>query len=135
MSQESNFKDNQRVAGTVALKGHPRFHQIIAKMQELHNAKNTDYAAGMKEGPLGNFHRTAAIQSLYPNMNWATPFGVCISYMLKQLDAALVLKSTQRQSMTGEPVTSRMNDVAVYSVLAMIIDEEDSYRSEGPEVG
>lgn len=105
--------------------GHPQFYKIIDDLAELHSKKNTDYAKGMKEGPLGNFQRTAAIQALYPNMNWATPFGVAVSYMLKQLDAAMVLKSTQRESVTGEQVGDRMKDVAVYAVLLMIINQEE----------
>lgn len=104
--------------------GHPRFYQIIESLSDLHNRKNTDYAKGMNEGPLGNFHRTATIQALYPNMDWATPFGVAMAYMLKQLDAAMVLKSTKRDSVTGEPITDRMKDVAVYAILLMILDEE-----------
>lgn len=104
--------------------GHPSFHRIVNQMKQLHALKNSDYASGMKEGPLGNFLRTSTIQKLYPGMDWTSPFGVASSYMLKQLDAAFTLKSANKQSLTGEPVSSRLNDVAVYTVLMMILDEE-----------
>jgi hypothetical protein len=107
-------------------KGHPKFYEIVDKMKELHSKKNADYAEGMKEGPLGNFLRTSAIQRLYPGLDWSSPFGVAAAYMLKQLDAALVLKATSKESLTGEPVEARLFDVAVYSVLMMILDEAEA---------
>jgi hypothetical protein len=99
-------------------------------MSELHNKKNTDYASGMAEGPLGNFARVSKIMRLYPEMDWASPFGVCIAFMLKQFDAGLTLKSQQRASVTGEPVAARLTDIAVYTVLGMILDEADNVKEK-----
>ena len=114
MSQDSKFKG-----------GHPRFSEICTKLMELHAKKNTDYAKGTKEGPLGNFQRTSIIQKLYPEMDWSSPFGVAMSYMLKQLDACFTLKAQKRESVTGEPVSARLTDIAVYSILGIILDEEE----------
>lgn len=105
--------------------GHPRFYDLVAEITALHNRKNTDYAAGTKEGPLGNFHRVSAIKQLYPGFDWDSPFGVAMGYMLKQLDAAFTLRSQKRESVTGEPVRERLKDVAVYSLIGMIIEEEE----------
>lgn len=105
--------------------GHPRFHEILDELGDLHDRKNHDYAAGSKQGPLGNFHRTSTIMSLYPGMDWDSAFGVAMSYMLKQLDAALVLRSQNRDSVTGEPIPARLKDVATYSVIGMVIVEEE----------
>ena len=113
--------------------GHPRFHEIIQAMSDLHDRKNTDYAAGMDEGPLGNFVRVSQIMSLYPQMDWTSPFGVSIAYMLKQLDAGLVLNSLSRESLTGEPVASRLTDVAVYAVLAIILEETEAQIKDEAE--
>lgn len=124
MNQESKDTQGAQASNT---KGHPQFHKILKEMSELHAKKNADYADGMKEGPLGNFQRTSAIQRLYPGMDWSSPFGVATAYMLKQLDAGLVLKSTKKTSLTGEPISARLFDVAVYTVLMMILDE-DEYR-------
>lgn len=110
--------------------GHPRFYEILQKQAELHDRKNTDYAKGSAQGALGNFHRTSTIMQLYPGMNWTSPEGIALNYMLKQLDAALVLKSTNRNSVTGEPFEARMLDVAVYANLAIILSEAQCDKSK-----
>ncbi len=113
--------------------GHPRFHEILQEQAQLHDRKNTDYAQGGLQGPLGNFIRVAQIEAMYPGFDWATPFGVAMSYMLKQLDAAFILYATKRDSITGEPIGTRLNDVAVYANLARIIWEEGA--KHGGEAG
>jgi len=105
--------------------GHPRFHEILGELSQLHNRKNHDYAAGGKQGPLGNFERTSTIMSLYPGMDWDSPFGVAMAYMLKQLDAAFILRAQKRKSITGEPIPARLKDVATYTVIGMVIAEEE----------
>ena len=113
--------------------GHPRFHEIVQKLSDLHDKKNTDYAAGTLEGPLGNFERCSKIMRMYPGMDWASPFGVCIAFMLKQFDAGLTLKAQNRASVTGEPVVARLTDIAVYTVLGMILDEaENAAKTKKP---
>jgi len=111
---------------TSAKGGHPRFREIVQAMSDLHDRKNTDYAAGTAEGPLGNFVRVSQIMRLYPGMDWASPFGVCMAFMLKQFDAGLTLKAQKRASVTGEPVVARLTDIAVYTVLGMILDETET---------
>ena len=105
--------------------GHPRFFELLGDMAQLHEKKNSDYAGGNESKPLGNFERVSAIARLYPGMDWDSPFGVAMIYMLKQLDAALVLRSTKRESVTGEPVGSRLGDIATYSLIMKIIEEEE----------
>lgn len=105
--------------------GHPRFYQIIETMSSLHDQKNTDYAAGTAEGPLGNFTRVSQIMRLYPGFDWASPFGAAMAGMLKQLDAAFTLRAQKRESVTGEPIASRLMDVAVYATLGIILEEEE----------
>lgn len=105
--------------------GHPRFHELLKQIGDLHNRKNKDYAEGMKEGPLGNFKRVSAIMKNYPEMDWDSPLGVSIIYSLKQLDAALTLRSTKKQSVTGEPIAARLTDIAIYALLGIILEEEE----------
>lgn len=106
--------------------GHPRFYAILEEQADLHSRKNHDYAAGGAQGPLGNFKRVAAIQQLYPGFNWASPFGVAMCYLLKQLDAAFILYATGRRSVTGEPISARLNDASVYAMIGRIIYEEET---------
>lgn len=104
--------------------GHPRFYAILEEMSDLHNRKNKDYAAGTREGSLGNFKRVSQIMRLYPGMDWSSPFGVSTVFKLKQFDAGMTLKAQNRESVTGEPVEARLMDQAVYTIIEMIIEEE-----------
>lgn len=109
--------------------GHPRFHAILTHQARLHDQKNTDYAAGGKQGPLGNFKRVSTIKQLYPGFDWSSPFGTAMDYMLKQLDAAFILYATGRKSITGEPIPARLNDVAVYANIGQIIYTEEEEQT------
>lgn len=104
--------------------GHPKFHELLEEIGELHNRKNYDYAEGMAEGPLGNFLRISGLMKNYPDMDWSTPTGVALIYALKQFDAAMTMLSTGKTSKTGEGLGERMRDVAIYALLAIILNEE-----------
>lgn len=105
--------------------GHPEFYKLLDEIGELHNCKNYDYADGGEQGPLGNFRRISAIKRLYPESTvWTTPTGVAITYALKQLDAALILLTTGKTSKTGEGLNERLRDIAIYSLLSIILDKE-----------
>ena len=105
--------------------GHPRFYKILEEMASLHDRKNSDYSKGLSQGPLGNFVRVSEIKKMYPGFDWESPFGTCIDFMLKQFDAMMILRATKRTSQTGEPVSARLRDMQVYSVIAEIIEEEE----------
>ena len=102
--------------------GHPRFYELMAQATDMHGSKNKDYATG--GDALGNFKRVSAIKRIYPKADWASPTGVAIGYMLKQLDAALNMWS---QGYEGEieGFAKRMLDVTVYSPLIIINKEEE----------
>ena len=105
--------------------GDPRFYNLLRKMAILHGAKNKDYAQGGKQGHLGNFTRTSTIKKLYPGFDWSSPFGTAIDYMLKQLDAAMILYSVGRRSVTGENIPERLQDVAVYANIASLLWQDE----------
>lgn len=105
--------------------GHPRFFEILEEVADLHNKKNTDYAHGLMQGPLGNFHRVSQFKKMYVGFDWTSPFGTAIDFMLKQLDAMMILRATKRESLTGEPVAARLRDVVVYTLIAEILEEEE----------
>jgi len=75
--------------------GHESFVHMTLDELTLHDKKNFDYA-GFGD-PLGNFHRVGKILELYPNLKLSDPSIVAIVYALKQLDAALWLKNTNRE--------------------------------------
>jgi len=102
--------------------GHPRFYEIIDGLKSLHSEKNHDYAAG--GDPLGNFRRVSQILALYPNLKLSNPTIVALVYALKQLDAALWMLSNGHSAKV-EGIAGRLKDVAVYSILQMILNEEE----------
>ena len=95
--------------------GHPKFVELALEEIRLHSDKNHDYAFGGH--PLGNFLRVSSILMNYPGLQLDTPVGVMISYLLKQLDAALWLMSQRHVTKTLETPTTRWMDVSVYSKL------------------
>jgi hypothetical protein len=105
---------------------HPRYHELLQELDALHNAKNFDYAAGAKQGPLGNFQRVAQYLGMYPNLPQGKPSSVALVYMLKQLDAAIIMMSTGKHSRTGEGVHERLRDVAAYAILLMLLTKEEN---------
>jgi len=109
--------------------GHPAFYAILDRLADLHSVKNKDYAEGGEA--LGNFDRVAAIRRLYPDFDWSSPFGVAISFLQKQMDAAMWLYSQQKREGTHENVASRLDDVAVYAVIAEILWQEEEASERG----
>ena len=101
--------------------GHPKFYEIVEDLKNLHSRKNHDYAAG--GDPLGNFKRRSDLYSRYPGLDLKEPAVVALIDAMKQLDAAFWLLSNKHESKV-EGIAERLKDVAVYSVLAMILLEE-----------
>ena len=103
--------------------GHKRFVPIMRDLMKLHSDKNHDYASG--GDPLGNFKRVAAILALYPGLDPSHPVVVALTYALKQVDAVLwSLAKNIKAKVEGRG--KRLDDIAVYAVLARILDEEES---------
>ena len=101
--------------------GHEKYIPILLEMMELHSTKNHDYANGGDS--LGNFHRVSAILGLYPGLKLSDPFVVTMTYMMKQVDAVLWMKSNGHKAKV-EGIGKRLDDVIVYSTIAKILEEE-----------
>jgi len=111
--------------------GHPKFYELLTAIGDLHNKKNFDYADGGEQGPMGNFNRISNITHLYPGTPaWSSPTGIALTYMLKQLDASLMMFTTGKISKTGEGLGERLRDVAAYALLAIILSEEMEDKCE-----
>lgn len=112
------------------MNGHPKFHEILHEMEELHDAKNADYAKG--GDPLGNFHRVSAILAIYGYD--IPPSLVATIYRLKQFDAEMWMRA-QKYEGEVEGVQKRQRDEAVYTVLEEILygEEQDTAEEEQGE--
>ena len=101
--------------------GHPLFHELLEKMREIHNAKNADYGDGKQ---LGNFME-------------AEGFGVSAfrGILIRISDKYSRIKSLcKREGMEGEvkdeSIEDTLLDMAIYSVLAIIMLREQRERGE-----
>jgi len=103
--------------------GHPDFYRIMFDLMDLHNRKNHDYASD--ENPLSNFNRVGFLAGLYDVWNWKVSHAlkVAVIFKLKQFDAFMNLLQQNKEALV-EGVPERLKDVAVYSVLEMILFEE-----------
>jgi len=100
--------------------GHPRFYELTKEMEELHSAKNNDYARG--GNPLGNFKRVSdTLKSYGINLS---PAQVSFIYMMKQVDSAGRMLFMDYEGDT-EGFEQRMFDVGVYSLLTIINKKEE----------
>jgi len=104
-----------------------KFDGLLAEIKTLHDKKNHDYTAG--GSPTGNFDRVAAILAPY-GLSMDDPCCVALVYLLKQLDAALMLLGRGHTSVTGEGVRERLRDVAVYAL--KVVEMEDEISAWGP---
>lgn len=95
------------------------YQELTKQELELYERKNKDYTKG--GDPYGNFNRVSAIKRLYPKMDWASPIGTCLDYMLKQVDSAFWMLS---QGYEGEieTVDNRLMDVHIYAKIARLLE-------------
>jgi len=108
-------------------RGHPRFYKLLDTLRDLHSLKSYDYA-GIGD-PLGNFKRVSELKKMYPGFDWESPFGTGIDYMLKQFDAMMWMRSQKTQARV-EALPQRLEDIAVYSLLAIVLLEEEETKDE-----
>ena len=101
--------------------GHPMFYEILEGLADLHSRKNHDYASG--GDPLGNFKRRATFYAMYPGLDLSDPTVIALVDSMKQLDAALWFLSNKHTPMV-EGKSDRLRDVAVYAVIAMVLELE-----------
>jgi len=96
--------------------GHPRFSELVVEIAKLHSDKNHDYARG--GDPLGNFKRCAEALGMPPAR---------YAWMLvwKQIDAVNHAMLCGDANIV-ESVRDKLRDIAVYSLLIMIMLEEEN---------
>lgn len=98
--------------------GHPRFYEILEKMKDLHSRKNHDYAG--TSDPLKNLRACERLE-LEPFM------GVMVRLQDKWSRLEEFVKSGKLM-VKGESVIDTLLDNAVYSVLAIILYEEQQKK-------
>ena len=94
--------------------GHPRFYELIEEWKRLHSNKNHDYAGD--NDPLANFRECARIG--------VDPFiGTFIRMQDKYMRIMNYINSGKLM-VKGEGVKDTLRDLAIYSLIDIILYEE-----------
>lgn len=93
--------------------GHPRFYKILDEMADLHSRKNANYAED--QNPLSNLRE-------------------CAKFGIKPTDGVITRMSDKwsrlqqlwggKEDKVGESIKDTLMDLAIYSILLMILIEE-----------
>ena len=97
------------------------YAELTEQELDLYKKKNADYARNGRQH--GNFERVAAILSNYPNLRLSDTRVVCLTYLLKQLDAALWMIN-QNYDGQVETIDSRLTDVHVYAKICRLLNQQ-----------
>jgi len=98
--------------------GHPRFYQILQKMAELHSRKNHDYSG--TDDPLKNLHAVEKIG--------ITPFMGVLVRLQDKWSRIEQFANSGEVLVKDESVIDTLMDNAVYSLLAIILLEEQKFK-------
>lgn len=96
--------------------GHPRFYEILESLMDLHSAKNHDYSGGKGSSPLSNLKECE-------DMGIPSWIGVGVRLSDKWSRFKNFCKN-RRLEVKDESIKETLMDMAVYSVLAIILLEE-----------
>jgi len=100
--------------------GDPRFHALLEQMADLHDRKQLDYGAASDP---------------FANVRASTRFGVepWVGALIRLNDKVERLaRFAQRGSLANESAEDSMLDIAVYSLISLILYREVSARSTHP---
>jgi hypothetical protein len=101
--------------------GSPEFHQLLKEIGELHDKKQSDY--GSDEDP-------------FANVRASEEFGVpaWIGALVRLNDKVTRLKSfAKKKTLANESAEDSMLDIAVYSLIGLLLYREVSDGSQSTE--
>lgn len=97
--------------------GHPRFYEILDEMADLHHRKNNNYAAD--GDPLSNLRQCE-------QFGLPAPTGVMVRMGDKWSRLCELMKG--KKDLVGESIKDTLMDMAVYSILQIIVLEEEAKK-------
>lgn len=116
-----NAGSNQGTVQNQQYWGHPMFYQIVEDLKHLHSEKNRQYAT--LDNPLGNFERTGKMMAKILRPGIDTKLAAALAFMSKQVDGVFEIFGENKVS-TFDSLEDKLQDVAVYAIIAMIINRE-----------
>jgi len=103
--------------------GHPLFYEIVENLKQLHSEKNRQYAS--KGDPLGNFYRVGRLLDKLLKDDVSRPMAACMALVAKQIDGVYEIIGENKKN-TVDSLEDKLQDIAVYAILAMIINREEN---------
>lgn len=100
-------------------RGHPRFYELIAQIQDLHDRKNANYSED--NNPLSNFEACE-------NIGVPAPLGCLVRMGDKWSRIQELAKG--KQDLVGESMKDTLMDMAVYSLICIILLEKEENKNE-----
>jgi hypothetical protein len=102
--------------------GNPKFYRILDEMKELYNKKNQQYAT--HNDTEGNFKRTAILANkLLKDSIKNRPLAMDLLFMAKQIDGVYEIVGEGKEG-TVDSLKDKLMDIAVYSIISMILIED-----------
>ena len=96
-------------------RGHPRFFALLDEMAEIHSRKNSDYAKS--EDPLSNLKECE-------KLGVPAYMGTLIR-MTDKFSRITQLSNGKKPAVNDEAIEDTLKDLAAYSLLAIILFEEN----------
>lgn len=113
--KDPDYVDEFHDSFSKKLRGHPRFHELVQQMSELHSKKDHDYAGGEK--PLNNLMEVEG-------MGIPAWVGVGVRISDKYTRMKNFIKN-RKFEFKEESFKDTMMDLAVYALLCIVLFEED----------
>jgi len=107
--------------------GHPDFYKILEELADLHSEKNYQYATD--KDPLSNFKSAGKMTEKLFKSNINIPLATALVYMSKQYDGILNIVGEGKKN-TIESLEDKLRDIAVYSILCIILNKEGNTKSK-----
>lgn len=95
------------------LYGHPRFYELLEEIKDLHSRKNANYAED--NDPLSNLRACEA---------FGLPAWKGVLTRLTDKWSRIVQLTKGKPDVVGESIVDTLQDMAVYSLLCIILYEE-----------
>lgn len=107
--------------------GNKRFYEILENLAELYSNKNKMYAS--KVDTEGNFNRCSNLcQKLLKDEIKNKQLAYLLVLMSKQIDAVYDIVGECKEN-TIEHLEDKLKDVAIYSIIAIILSENNKHNN------
>lgn len=94
--------------------GHPRFHQLLEELGDIHSRKSAGYSG--KENPLSNFYGSAKFG--------VSPFLGCLVRLSDKFNRLTNIVKDESLEMVNESIVDTLMDLAAYALIAIILLED-----------